>query len=376
MNAQTLWQRGLIRCALILAFWTVLGLVDIAQLTYQLAAVGRPLIWWRIVSTGMIDWYLYAALTPVILWLAQRFPISGPSWIFRATGHLVLSIVTALLVITIFALDSAVHRRARGQALNVHRLLVAPVRLQAPPLHASLLGRRRHLAPGGLDPQGPGTRTPRSQLETRLAQAQLQVLKMQLHPHFLFNTLNAISALVHQNPDLADRMIARLGELLRLTLENADVQEVPLRRELAMINPYLEIQQSRLGDRLAINLDIAPDTMDAQVPNLMLQPLVENAIQRGIATRPGGGRLELKTHRIADRLQVVVRDEGKPVPNGHASDSEAVELSNTRTRLQQMYGAGHRFTFEADALGTHVLTLEIPFHQTTSPSRDDAHPVD
>src|SRR5262249_43474578 len=117
------------------------------------------------------------------------------------------------------------------------------------------------------------------QLETQLAQAQLQVLKMQLHPHFLFNTLHAISALMHQDVDVADRMLARLAELLRSTLETAGTQEVPLKQELEFVELYLEIEQARLGPRLAVSVEADPDAMDAYVPNLILQPLVENAVR-------------------------------------------------------------------------------------------------
>src|SRR5262245_57197481 len=136
-----------------------------------------------------------------------------------------------------------------------------------------------------------------SQLEAKLAQTQLQILKMQLHPHFLFNTLNAISALIHKDVELADRMIARLGDLLRATLENASKQEVPLRQELDFIQPYLEIEKARLGPRLTVHLDIDPAVMDAKVPNLILQPLVENAIRHGIAERPGPGRIQIQAAR-------------------------------------------------------------------------------
>src|SRR5439155_7404139 len=147
-----------------------------------------------------------------------------------------------------------------------------------------------------------------SQLGAQLAQAQLQVLRMQLQPHFLFNTLNAIAALMHRDLRLADRMIARLGELLRATLDDPGTQEVPLRRELEFLSPYLEIEQARLGPRLSVRLDIDDELLDARLPYLILQPLVENAIRHGLAPRTGAGRLNVRAWRDASRLVREVAD--------------------------------------------------------------------
>src|SRR5262249_54075630 len=147
-------------------------------------------------------------------------------------------------------------------------------------------------------------------LESQLAQAQFQMLRMQLQPHFLFNTLNAISALMHQNVELADQMLARLADLLRSTLETAGTQEVPLKQELEFTELYLEIEQARLGPRLVVRLDADPETMDAYVPNLILQPLVENAIRHGIAPRPEPGHIEIRARRDNGTLQVQVLDDG------------------------------------------------------------------
>src|SRR5260370_14803796 len=142
------------------------------------------------------------------------------------------------------------------------------------------------------------------QLEHQLTQAELQVLKMQLHPHFLFNTLNAISALMHKDVELADTMVARLGELLRSSLETIGTQEVPLRKELEFIQPYLEIEQARLRERLRVKMDIEPEAMDLQVPNMILQPLVENAIRHGIAPFSKRGQMEITARREDGKLRL------------------------------------------------------------------------
>jgi len=198
------------------------------------------------------------------------------------------------------------------------------------------------------------------ELEKRLAQARLQALQMQLNPHFLFNTLHAISALVHKDVEAADRMIARLSDLLRYALESTDAQEVPLRQELDFLNRYLEIEKTRFGDRLTVRLDIAPETLDALVPNLVLQPLVENAIRHGIEPRAKPGRIDLRARRENGRLKLEVCDNGVGLPSGRIPE-EGVGLSNTRARLQQLYGERHLFALGNTAGGGLTVSVELPF---------------
>src|SRR5262249_30799323 len=175
-----------------------------------------------------------------------------------------------------------------------------------------------------------------SQLEAKLAQTQLQILKMQLHPHFLFNTLNAISALIHQDVELADRMIARLGDLLRSTLDSANQQEVPFKQELDFIQPYLEIEKARLGPRLTVELQIDPAVLDAKAPNLTLQPLGETATRHGIAVRPGPGRIRIQAGRANGSLQLSVADSG-PGLQAPPAALKGIGLANTRARLEKLY---------------------------------------
>jgi sensor histidine kinase YesM len=198
-----------------------------------------------------------------------------------------------------------------------------------------------------------------SQLEARLAQAQLQLLKMQLHPHFLFNTLNSISALIHHDVELADRMVARLGDLLRLALQHFGAEEVPLRQELEFVLSYLEIEQARLGPRLRFQLDVEEGAAEALVPTFLLQPLVENAIRHGVAARPLGGRVEVRARREASRLSLEVRDTGPgPAPGEPA---EGVGLSNTRARLGRLYGEEYQFELAGGPGGGAVVRVVIPF---------------
>jgi LytS/YehU family sensor histidine kinase len=210
-----------------------------------------------------------------------------------------------------------------------------------------------------------------SQLETRLAQARLQVLKMQLHPHFLFNTLNAISELVYKDPESAEQMITNLSDLLRLSLENVGVQEVPLKQELDFLNKYVEIEQTRFHDRLQMNMEIEPETLDACVPNMILQPLVENAIRHGIGMRSSGGKIEIGADRVDGMLHLFVRDNGRGLLNGEKKAlKEGVGLANTRARLAHLYGAAHRFDLKNSPGGGLMVDLAIPFRNILSDDED------
>jgi LytS/YehU family sensor histidine kinase len=201
-----------------------------------------------------------------------------------------------------------------------------------------------------------------SRIATQLAQAQLQALRMQLHPHFLFNTLNAISALMHRAVAAADRMLARLSDFLRLTLESGGMQEVPLKQELDFLGRYLEIEKTRFADRLTVHMDVEPDALDAQVPNLILQPLVENAIRHGIARSSSAGTIEIRAHRANGTLHLAVRDDGPGLAaNGGAPPREGVGLSNTRARLAQLYGESSRLELGNAAEGGVVVNLDLPY---------------
>ena len=185
---------------------------------------------------------------------------------------------------------------------------------------------------------------------------------MQLQPHFLFNTLNAIAALMHKDLRLADKMLARLGDLLRATLENPAAQEATLRQELAFLRPYLEIEQARLGSRLTVSTDVPVELLEAQLPFLVMQPLVENAIRHGIAPRVGPGRLDIRARRQNGRLSVEIADDGLGMPpNGCAR--EGIGISNTRARLRGLYGNEQSLDLERGPEGGVTATVTLPFRE-------------
>jgi signal transduction histidine kinase len=197
------------------------------------------------------------------------------------------------------------------------------------------------------------------QLESSLHQAQLQALRNQLNPHFLFNVLHSIAELVHDNPKLAEQLIVRLGELLRQVLQSSTLQEVPLADELALVRGYVEIEQMRLGERLRVKWEIDPATLPARVPSLVLQPLIENAIQHGIAAMVGEGALTISARRDGDFLRLQVHDTGPGLKDPASERSAGIGLSNTRTRLERLYGARH--SLELSMNGGLVVTVRVPF---------------
>jgi two-component system, LytTR family, sensor kinase len=198
-------------------------------------------------------------------------------------------------------------------------------------------------------------------------QAQLRALRYQLNPHFLFNTLNAISTLVAQHENAAaNRMLARLGDFLRLTLESSGAQEVPLSAELDFVRRYLEIEQVRLGERLDVRFNISPEALAVPVPNLILQPLVENAIRHSIAPRESGGRLEIEARCAAGLLHLEVRDDGPKLIGDLTSLCEGVGLSNTQARLAQLYGSSHDFELRVADVGGLAVVIRLPLGKAVS----------
>jgi sensor histidine kinase YesM len=199
------------------------------------------------------------------------------------------------------------------------------------------------------------------ELQGRLDQARLQALRLQLQPHFLFNTLNTITALVHRDPPSAERMVTGLSELLRVSLGNAGEQEVRLDRELEVLRHYLDIQLVRFSDRLSVRFDIDPGAREAMVPSLLLQPLVENAIKHGISPRVAAGHLHISVRRHNEKLSLEVGDDGVGTRGAQAL-AEGVGLGNARARLASLYGEQHRMEAGPRPEGGFNVKIEIPFY--------------
>jgi signal transduction histidine kinase len=211
-----------------------------------------------------------------------------------------------------------------------------------------------------------------AQLETRLMEARLKTLESELHPHFLFNTLHAISTLVHTNPDSADRMISRLSDLLRLTFDRSGAARVALQEELEFLQKYLEIEQTRFQDRLTVLYDIDPATLDAEVPRLILQPIVENAIKHGVSPRSGPGLVQIASHVAGDQLWLEVRDNGVGLSGSARTQFRSgVGLANTRDRLECLYGEAQKLEF-SEGDGGLTVRIALPLHHSPVPAEPAA----
>jgi signal transduction histidine kinase len=353
---QNRWFRRL----LVFAFWTVLGLSFASQFYISSANAGLEVSWKQAVGSSLGDWYVFAALSVPVIFLSRRFPLDTGHWGRSLVVHGLASLAfSALYMVLRSWVGIWQYEASFGEAFR--RLLVKT-------WHFNLLIYWVILAVSQAFDYYRKYRERELQaadLEASLARAKLQALQMQLNPHFLFNTLHSISSLMHQDVEAADRMVMRLSDLLRAALDSSDTQEVPLRQELDLLKLYLGIEQIRFGDRLTVKLEIPPDTLEAQVPNLILQPLVENAIKHGIQPKARPGRIELKAERLNGLLALRVIDNGVGLKQG-VSPEEGVGLSNTRARLRELYGDAHRFELASGPEGGLQVELEIPFRTETT----------
>jgi signal transduction histidine kinase len=359
------------RWGLILAVWTGYGLLNVAQqhLAYALNR-GSTISWWTSLLLQMPLAYTWALATPGIQWLGRRFPFERGKWPLSVAVHVFVSLAFVFLLDVGYAYHSANVIPAVARAPLLRRaiqqfvwyvfsdglLYWAILTVSYAAEHRRRFQEREITA---------------SQLRTQLAQAELQALKMQLHPHFLFNALHTVGSLVRTGDrDSAVRIVAGLGDLLRRILDGAAQQEVPLRQELDFIRNYLDIEQARFRDRLRVSIVAEPDVLDARVPHLILQPLVENAIRHGIAPHIGAGCLMVDARRIGDRLRLLVRDDGPGIEDsGSDTTRPGIGLSNTRARLERLYGADYRLEVENAVSGGLEARLEVPFRlvQTGKP---------
>jgi sensor histidine kinase YesM len=366
---QPWWRRRWARIALIWSVWTLIGIVFTLQYYFASFRSQRPIKFVDSLYVQMAWSYLWALATPLVLWLSSKIPIERHNWVRSSLIHLPLSILLSVAVTAIGHVILWLHWDwPIGKPFSFERLTrfvignfsegIGIYLLIALMGHAYSYYRRYR--------QG---ELRSLQLEAQLSQAQLQALKMQLHPHFLFNTLHSISALLNHHPEAARTMITRLGDFLRLTLENSGTQEVTLRKEMEFLRCYLEIERVRFQDRLMTRMDVSPPALDAIVPNLILQPIVENAIRHGIAPRSTPGLIEILAKPHNGTLRIQIRDNGPGLPADRTSEkifTKGLGLANTERRLDRLYGAAHRFDLSNDPEGGLIVTLEIPFSKNST----------
>lgn len=402
--------------ALILLLWCLMVLAFASQLV-----VTGSVEWQRAISLSLRDWWPWALLTPPVAWLASAFRLERGSLALSVPVHLAACAIAVVMSQLLSPppepmgrgpgpgpegmgiqrrqrlgrpFQGSEHRPpgelpARATPGNVARDIDAVPPQDGPPpprptelrhfFAENLLGRRAqinvpiywiivsvvHALAYYRRSQEREQRA--RELESRLTRARLEALRAQLHPHFLFNTLNAISMLVHKNPNAADEMIANLSSLLRAALDTSDQQEIPLRRELELLQPYLEIQETRFGDRLKIRQEVAPDTLDLMVPVLLLQPLVENAIRHGIEPKPGEGMIRIAAQRQGDRLNIVVEDDGMGLNATAPSSSTGIGIPNTRARLEALYQQKAEMQIRPAPTGGCMVQISLPAREAISP---------
>lgn len=384
------WDGVLLRWGLGAAIFTVLAVAEGLQ-TFFLSMMIGPLMpgvpdisLSQCIFLSLVMWYLLGLFAPPTFWLVRRFPVEQPFWVRRL---LILAAATAFFALVRVGIDVAVEPAIRDPSGRDGLVLRdrATGKLKPPEELFGIFFNARYLpyllilwTYLGIGHAFEYYRKYREreirnfQLEARLVKTQLQALQLQLQPHFLFNTLHAISALMHKDVELADRMLARLGDLLRITLDHAGTQEVPMQREVEFIKNYLEIEQARLGPRLKVNLEVDGEAMAALVPNLAWQPVVENAIRHAIAPRPEGGRIDIIARRQQDHLCLTVKDDGPGLRSAKGPIREGVGLANTRARLQQLYGAAHRFEIRQPPEGGLEVHLTIPYRRCDHDERNGA----
>jgi len=359
-RSQTFLRKPWVRLGLIWSTWAVVAFFFATQVYTAYYKEEKPIPFRRALLVQGLICLLWALATPLVLWLARYFRIERNNWRGRVPLHFLLSFALSIPMIT---LDYVIYtiQIGRGGSLSVMRtfqfvlynldrsLLIYFVIV----LVSHAFNYYKSYRKGELKA---------SQLRAQLAQAQLEALKMQLHPHFLFNTLHSISALLNQDVEAARRMISRLGDFLRLTLENAGTQEVTLQQELEFLNGYLEIERIRFQDRLTTLVKVDPDLLDHHVPNLILQPIVENALRHAIANS-NGGRIEILVEPNNGMLRIQVRDNGPGLrlvtPIGETT-KHGVGLANTKARLDRLYGKAHRLDLANEPAGGLVVTMELP----------------
>lgn len=336
---------------------TGLGIVS-STLAWQFTLMlGREEYDWRtLVILNCTYWYVWALFTPVICWLSQHFRFERSTWPRALAVHLPSVVLFSFAHIS--AMEGVQWWMATSEGLTVDWWTEVQ--------RAALLNfdweMMTYWAIAGISHAVLYYRESRdralraAQLETRLVAAQLKTLQQQLQPHFLFNTLHAISALMHRDVDAADRTLMRLSDLLRMTLDSLGQQEVTLKSELEFLSKYLEIEQTRFADRLIVRYDVQPEALDTLVPNLLLQPLVENAIKHGVARKAGSGHIDITARRDHDKLWIEVRDDGAGLSDS-ALDAlqKGIGVSTTRARLQHQFGADYRFEFHRLSQGVAVV---------------------
>lgn len=355
------WRQRFFNAGAIFGLWTLVGFFFASQIYFYAINTERATPFSKALVWQLSAVYLIALATPLILWLSKRFRLDSPNWMRNALVHLLASIfIGALLTAGHVLMDGWFSGRLDSLSFQSFWRIVY-VNLDKNLLNYWLIlfiSNAVNYYKRYRESELAATR-----LAAQLSEAQLNALKMQLHPHFLFNTLHSISSLLSKDTETARRMITRLGDFLRLTLENSGSQEIELCREFEFLTCYLEIERIRFSDRLTVKMEVDAKVLNCLVPNLILQPIVENSIRHAIAPRSTAGMIEVKAFQANGMLCLQIKDNGPGIKLDLIPKKEAqrgIGLSNTRNRLRQLYGDNAHFEMVNSSEGGLSVTLEIP----------------
>jgi two-component system LytT family sensor kinase len=356
------WRRLLRLVFTVLAVWIVLG-VFLGLQIYVNAPPSSSRTVLQTLNYSVRRYCIYALLTFPVIWLCRRYPLPSKQWIRSVVAHLAGLAAFALfytglrvvisppvapgtlekLPVTLESAASLLRSNIFDDFWMYASIVLVTLAYQ---YHSKL--RERELR--------------EVELQRQMAEYELQILKLQLHPHFLFNTLNGISALMTRDINTARKMLVRLSELLRVALAHSSDKEVTLKEEMEFVEAYLQLEQMRFGERLRVALEIHPDTLDARVPNMILQPLLENAVRHGVAAVRSGGTIELKASRVDNLLRIEITNDGPPLAVAAVRPARSgLGLGNTRARLWQLYGETYELCISSRAEGGAQLCLDMPF---------------
>ena len=349
--------------------WTLAGVFLFSQALTQSLITRDPTPWWGILAAQVSGVYIIAFLSPGILWMGRRWPIERDVWFRRVLLHLPFSVIFSLVDLAIAGfVDSRLSLAPLPKLFRQAYMILLIIDFHAAVItYWIVLGGqhaiRYYRKYQERERQALRLELHASELQRQLARAQLSTLKAQLHPHFLFNTLNAIMVLVRQQRGRqAEETLSLLSDLLRCVLDDVEAQEVPLRRELEYLRLYLAIEQIRFQDRLRVEISVDPELLNAAVPHMALQPIVENAIRHGIGRSSAAGNVHIHAVRFNETLEIQVRDDGPGLLSSSGFTGPGIGLTNTRARLHQLYGGASSLTLANGEKRGAVAAMRIPYH--------------
>lgn len=348
-----------------MALWTLVGLAFASQVYLQSNLLGHSITWSEAIRDSLEEWYVYGVLSMPVMALARRLPLEGKSRWRTSAIHLGAALVFSFAYVVVGSLVGVVDSHVSGESATYGEIF-HPLLVRTFPYNLLIYGvivaishaldyyRKYH------------ERTVQTlELEKHLTEARLQALLHQLKPHFLFNTLNGIASLMHTDVDAADTMLVRLSELLRITMSHTGAPKTTLREEVAFLERYLDIEKIRFRNRLEVSILVDASVADAQVPSLILQPIVENAVKHGIEPNAKAGRIELRAGREGADLVVTVTDNGKGMPEG-GPKRQGIGIANTKSRLSEIYGEAQKFELVNVPGGGLCVRVSLPFSTATA----------